>query len=160
MDHDPAPDDAIDTSHPWLVIPLLHRRGPASRRPLSKITPPVISWLCPFIHVQGLHYATPAGTYLPDEPLEISVKVDNRGVPNAYVKLRIYWSDPATGFANPQLILSDSQPVAGRSVLGRRRFRLWCGHRSTSVFPRTSACLPMSVARRRSWIPAHRRQRP
>ena len=123
MDHDPAPDDAIDTSHPWLVIPYFTGdEGRASQRPLSKITPPVISWLCPSIHVQGLHYTTPAGTYLPDEPLEISVKVDNRGVPNAYVKLRIYWSDPATGFANPQLILSDSQPVAGRSVLGPTAF--------------------------------------
>jgi hypothetical protein len=119
MDH----DDDIDTSHQWLVIPYFNGdEGRASQRPLSKVLPPVISWLCPSIHVQGVNYTTPPGTYLPDEPLAITVKVDNRGVPNAQVKLRLYWSDPATGFASPQLILSASKAVAGRAVTGPTSF--------------------------------------
>lgn len=114
MDH-----DDIDTSHPWLVIPYFHGdEGRATQRPLSKIVPPVISWLCPSIQVQGVGYSTPPGSYLPDEPLEIRIAVDNRGVPNALVKLQVYWSDPATGFASPQLILTASQPVPGRAASG------------------------------------------
>jgi hypothetical protein len=119
MDH----DDDIDTTHPWLVIPYFNGdEGRKSQRPLSKVTPPVTSWLCPSIHVQGVNYSTPPGTYLPDEPLQITIDVDNRGVPNAQVKLQVYWSDPATGFASPQLILSATQPVAGRAVTGPTRF--------------------------------------
>ncbi|MYM25936.1 hypothetical protein GTP46_25230 [Duganella sp. FT135W] len=116
-------DDDIDTSHPWLVIPYFNGdEGRASQRPLSKVSPPVTSWLCPSIHVQGVNYSTPPGTYLPDEPLEISIDVDNRGVPNAQVKLQVYWSDPSTGFASQQLILTASKPVAGRAVTGPTRF--------------------------------------
>jgi len=119
MDH----DDDIDTSHPWLVIPYFNGdEGRKSQRPLTKVLPPVISWLCPSIHVQGVNYSTPPGTYLPDEPLEITVKVDNRGVPNAPVKLKLYWSDPSTGFASPQLILSASKAVPGRAVTGPTSF--------------------------------------
>ena len=115
MDH----DDDIDTSHPWLVIPYFNGdEGRAAQRPLTKVLPPVTSWLCPSIHVQGVNYSTPPGTYLPDEALAITVAVDNRGVPNALVKLRLYWSDPATGFANPQLILSATRTVPDRAVPG------------------------------------------
>lgn len=118
MDH-----DDIDTSHPWLVIPYFSGdEGRASQRPLSNVVPPVTSWLCPAIQVQGVGYTTPAGTYLPDEPLEIRIAVDNRGVPNALVKLQVYWSDPATGFASPQLIFTASKPVPGRAVTGPTPF--------------------------------------
>ncbi|MTV40686.1 hypothetical protein [Duganella radicis] len=118
MDH-----DDVDTSHPWLVIPYFNGdEGRASQRPLTKIMPPVTSWLCPSIHVQGVDYSTPPGTYLPDEALQISVDVDNRGVPNALVTVRVYWSDPATGFASPQLILSATRPVPGRAVTGPTHF--------------------------------------
>jgi hypothetical protein len=82
----------------------------------------VLSWLCPSIRVQGVNYSTPPGSYLPDEALQITVDVDNRGVPNALVKLQLYWSDPATGFASPQLIFTASRPVPGRSVAGPTRF--------------------------------------
>ncbi|TFW29475.1 hypothetical protein [Duganella callida] len=116
-------DDDIDTAHPWLVIPYFKGdEGRTAQRPLTKVTPPVISWLCPAIQVQGVNYSATPGTYLPDQPLQITVDVDNRGVPNALVKLQVYWSDPATGFASQQLILSATQPVAGRSVAGPTRF--------------------------------------
>lgn len=119
MDH----DDDVDTAHPWLVIPYFNGdEGRASQRPLAKVVPPVTGWLCPSIHVQGLNYSTPPGTYLPDEPLQITVDVDNRGVPNALVKLQVYWSDPATGFASPKLILSATRPVPGRAVTGPTQF--------------------------------------
>ncbi|MYN29050.1 hypothetical protein [Duganella levis] len=118
MDH-----DDIDTSHPWLVIPYFNGdEGRSAQRPLSKVTPPVTSWLCPFIQVQGVNYSTPPGTYLPDEPLEITIKVDNRGVPNVSVKLQVYWADPATGFVNPQLIFTTRWPAAGRDVTGPTLF--------------------------------------
>lgn len=116
-------NDDIDTSHPWLVIPYFNGdEGRASQRPLTKVSPPVTSWLCPSIHVQGVNYSTPPGSYLPDEPLQITIDVDNRGVPNAMVKVQVYWSDPATGFASPQLILTASKPVPGRAVTGPTRF--------------------------------------
>lgn len=117
MDHDHPNGEEIDTRYPWLVIPYFNGdEGRAAQRPLTKVAPPVTSWLCPAIRVQGLNYTTPAGTYLPDEPLQITVDVDNRGVPNALVKVQVYWSDPATGFASPKLILAASKPVAGRAA--------------------------------------------
>lgn len=121
MDHDHPNGDDVDTSHPWLVIPYFAGdEGRAAQRPLTKVTPPVTSWLCPSIQVQGVNYTTPPGTYLPDEPLAITVDVDNRGVPNALVKVQVYWSDPATGFASPQLILAASRPVPGRAAAPTR----------------------------------------
>nr|WP_315261128.1 hypothetical protein [uncultured Duganella sp.] len=121
MDHDPPNGEDIDTRYPWLVIPYFHGdEGRAAQRPLSKVAPPVTSWLCPSIHVQGVNYSTPPGTYLPDQALQITVDVDNRGVPNALVKVQVYWSDPATGFASPQLILAASKPVPGRAATPTR----------------------------------------
>lgn len=121
MDHDQPNGDDIDTAHPWLVIPYFNGdEGRAAQRPLTKVAPPVTSWLCPSIHVQGVNYSTPAGTYLPDQPLQITVDVDNRGVPNALVKVQVYWSDPATGFASPKLILAASKPVPGRAAAPTR----------------------------------------
>lgn len=121
MDHDHPDGDALDTSHPWLVIPYFHGdEGRAAQRPLSKVAPPVTSWLCPSIRVQGVGYTTPPGSYLPDAPLAITVDVDNRGVPNALVRLQLYWSDPATGFASPQPILTATRPVPGRAATPTR----------------------------------------
>jgi hypothetical protein len=115
--------DEFDPSNPWLVIPYFDGdEGRSWQRPLSKVLPPVISWLCPSIQVRGVNYSTPAGSYLPDQPLQINIKVDNRGVPNALVKLQVYWSNPATGFVNPKLIFTATQPVAGRSVDGPTAF--------------------------------------
>ncbi|MYM36511.1 hypothetical protein GTP38_19465 [Duganella sp. FT94W] len=121
MDPDHSNGDELDTSHPWLVIPYFHGdEGRAAQRPLTKLTPPVTSWLCPSIRVQGVNYTTPAGTYLPDEPLAITVEVDNRGVPNVRAKVQVYWSDPATGFASRQMIFTASKPVPGRAAAPTR----------------------------------------
>jgi hypothetical protein len=112
----------IDTQFPWLVIPYFNGdHGLPSQRPLTKVAPPVIGWLCPAIRVQGVNYVAAPGTYLPDEPLHITVDVDNRGVPNAMVKLQVYWSVPGTGFVS-QALATLSRPVAGRSKTGPARF--------------------------------------
>ena len=116
-------DDDIDTQHPWIVIPYFAGdEGRAFQRPLSKVTPAVIGWLCPSIKVQGVNYTAAPGSYLPDEPLSITVDVDNRGVPNARVTVEVRWADPATGFATSGFVASATKSVAGRSVAGPTRF--------------------------------------
>lgn len=115
-------DDDIDTSNPWIVIPyFVGDEGRPGQRPLSIIPQPIISWLCPSIKVQGVGYTTVPGSYLPDKPLEITVDVDNRGVPTAQVTIDLYWADPSTGFASPNFVISKTFPVAGRSVAGPTR---------------------------------------
>lgn len=126
-------DIDIDTQHPWIVIPYFTGdEGRAHQRPLSKVTPAVISWLCPSIKVQGVNYSAAPGNYLPDEPLAITVDVDNRGVPNAMVTVVVRWADPATGFATSGFVASATKAVAGRSVAGPTRFgnMVWTPERS------------------------------
>jgi len=119
----PKPDDRdIDTSNPWIVIPyFVGDEGRLGQRPLNIIPPPIgpiVTWLCPSIKVQGVNYTTIPGSYLPDEPLAITVDVDNRGIPATQVTVDVFWADPSTGFAKRTLILSSTFPVAGRSVSG------------------------------------------
>lgn len=116
----PKTDDRdFDTSKPWIVIPyFVGDEGRPGQRPLNNISPPVVTWICPSIKVQGVNYTTVPGSYLPDEPLAITVDVDNRGVPTTLVTVDVYWADPSTGFTKKNWILSSSFPVAGRSVSG------------------------------------------
>jgi hypothetical protein len=107
----------IDISNPWIVIPYFLGDSGQSR-PLNTLFPPIVTWLCPSISVEGVNYTTVPGSYLPDEPLAITVNVDNRGVPTALVTVDVYWADPSTGFVKPTLIASKLFPVVGRSVKG------------------------------------------
>jgi hypothetical protein len=115
MPGEPQPEGKVDTSNPWLVIPYFTGdQGRAGiERPLTGI-----SWLCPSIKVNGVNYTSTPGSYIPDEPLSISVDVNNLGVPTAVVTVTVYWADPATGFANPAFVASTSFAVPGRSAAG------------------------------------------
>src|SRR3990172_11452396 len=112
---EPGHDENIDTSNPWIVIPYFvgDQGRPGIERPLTGI-----SWLCPSIKVKGVNYTAAPGTYLPDQPLSITVDVNNLGVPTAIVTASVSWADPATGFASPTFIASTSFPVPGRPVTG------------------------------------------
>lgn len=121
MPHHPEHDhdSDIDTANPWIVIPYFAGdEGAPGQRPITNVSPPVVSWLCPSIKVEGVNYIATPGSYRPDEPLKITVKVDNRGVPNALVTVSLYWADPTTSFVIPTFITSTMFPVVGRSVAG------------------------------------------
>lgn len=117
----------IDTSNPWIVIPYFpgDQGRPGIERPLT--LPAIdaalggITWLCPSIIIEGVNYTPPPGTYLPDEPLAISVDVVNLGIPSVVVTVTVSWANPSTGIANASPILASSFPVAGRSVSGPTR---------------------------------------
>jgi hypothetical protein len=118
--HEPEHGDGGDTTNPWIVIPYFSGDDgiPGTQRPLTVNTPIPTYWLCPAIKVQGVNYTAVPGSYIPDQPLAITVDVENRGVPTAQVTVNIAWAAPSTGFFTPHWILSSTFPVPGRSVAG------------------------------------------
>jgi len=96
---------------PYWIKPLIAggRWDDGQVRPLPA-SPDVISYMCQAIH---------PGTYVPGQPLNVSVDVLNSGGGNttAIVLVTVYWADPTVGFAKPKFlaattVLAQPSPTA------------------------------------------------
>ncbi|WP_368936607.1 hypothetical protein [Bacillus sp. SH8-8] len=76
---------------PFLFVPYFANDN--GNRPLP---PSVASWNCPGIHINGIPYN---GTLLKvGVEINLSVRIKNSGALGTGAVVRIYWSDPTTGF--------------------------------------------------------------
>ena len=102
--HDGSNDDRQRTDQDvstWLVIPYFNndKGRPGAERPLSSS---VVSWLCQAIIVNG---QPGKNNFKRGAPTSVTVDVANwgAGTLSAPVYVRVWWSDPSTGFTTVHL---------------------------------------------------------
>src|SRR5215203_5959680 len=79
---------------PWLLVPYPVSPEDTGQRPIG--LPP---WFCPNILINGSPYS--GAPIDPNEAMDVSVKVTNRGARGTSVAVSLYWSEPTTAFTTP-----------------------------------------------------------